>query len=142
MATYYINEAAFDLPDLGFSDETIHVLRAPAEGPGELNVLVFRSKIPSPKPAAEVVAAHRDHERRTLTGFAVLFEREIDVAGNAVLEAGIRFRNESGMIYQRNAHFVFPDQHLLMCANAPLEERERCDRTMDHVLSSFQLRTE
>ncbi|NUP05554.1 MAG: DcrB-related protein [Polyangiaceae bacterium] len=142
MATYYINEAAFDLPDLGFSDQTVHVLRAKATSDGEINVLVFRNPLPEPKPAREVVTAHRDNERRSLAGFAVLFDREIELDGTVAIEAGIRFRHERGMVYQRNAHFVFADQHLLVVANAPFEDKDTCDRVMDHVLTTLRFRTE
>lgn len=143
MPNFYINEAAFDLPELGFVDETIHVLRAKAIDDGDVSVLVFRSPVSEGKSLREVVASHHDAERRTLAGYAVLFEREIEVASSLVVESALRFRGEGGMMYQRNAHLLVPDhQHLLVAVNGPFEHSELCDRTMEHVLSTLQLRTD
>ena len=142
MASYYINEAAFDLPELPFRDETVHILRS-SLSEGDLNVLVFRARLAEPKALRDVVASHRDRERRTLAGFAVLAEREIEVAGTIAIEIAFRFRAEGAMIYQKNAHFLLGDvDHLLVAVNAPFEERETCDGTMEHVLSTLQLRTQ
>lgn len=142
MATYYINEAAFDVPDIGFSDQTVHLLRAKASRTGDIHVMTFRSKVEGDAGLREVVASHRDNERRTLAGFASLLDREVEIAGSVAIESAIRYRSDGGMVYQRNAHILLGDQHLLIAVNGPFEERETCDRTMDHVLGTLRLRTD
>ena len=94
MPTYYINEAAFDVPEMGFSDQTVHLLRAKASRTGDINVMTFRSKVEGDAGLREVVASHRDNERRTLAGFASLLDREVEVAGTVAIEAAIRYRGD------------------------------------------------
>ncbi len=139
--TYYVNEAAFELPDLEFSDRTVNELAATTDSGAELDVLVARTPLPSGKSLLDVVKAHQDQERRSLRAWAIVFEREGVFDGSAAIEVGIRWRGDDGMVYQRQTHLGLADHVLLLVANGPLEERPACDACMDRMLATLKLRT-
>lgn len=138
--TYYVNEAAFELPDIGFVDRTVNELEARPGSGTELGVLVARSPLPADQSLLDVVRAHQDQERRSLRAWAIVFEREGVVDGASTVEVGIRWRGDEGMVYQRQAHLGLAEHVLLLVANAPIEEREACDACMDRILATLKLR--
>jgi hypothetical protein len=140
MATYYVNEASFELPEGPLRDRTVNVLElGGGEIPG-LGLMVARSEFPVGKSLREVVAAHLEHERRSLRSWALVFEREGEAGGQPMIEVGTRWRADDGMIYQRQAHIGLDDTVLLLVGNGPLEERERVDAHVGLALSTLQLR--
>jgi hypothetical protein len=139
MATYYTNEGAFDLPDVGFVDRTVHLFEMPLDDGGEMGLIVCRTRMPEGKSLRDVVAAHLTHEAKKLGGFAILDERDAQWAGVPAIEVCSRWRSDGKVIYQRQAHLAAPETWVLFGMTAPLAQREACDRVMDHVLSSFRL---
>lgn len=140
MATYYVNEASFELPDLPVRDRTVHVLElGDGQIPG-LGLMVARAEFPVGKSLREVVAAHLEHERRAMRGWALVFEREGEAGGQPMIEVGTRWRGDDGMVYQRQAHLGLDDTVLLLVGNGPLEERERIDAHVELALSTLRLR--
>jgi hypothetical protein len=140
MATFYMNEGAFDLPDLGFTDQTVHLFSAPLEGGGELGLVIARSKLPPGKTLADVVAAHVERESKTLRAFSVLSRREAQLENVPAIDVACRYRSGAEMTYQRQFHFVAYGLWLLVGTSAPLEKRAACDECLGHVLGSFRLR--
>lgn len=139
MATYFTNEGAFDLPDVGFVDRTVHLFEMDLENGGEVGLIVCRSKMPAEKTLRQIVEIHVTHEAKKLGGFKILEEREATWAGVPAIEICSRWRSNGKVLYQRQAHFAVMGLWMLFGMNAPLDEREGCDRLMDHVLSSFRL---
>lgn len=135
MASYFMNEGAFDLPDLGFVDRTVHIF----EAPGDLGLIVGRTRIPQGRSLRDLVTAHVTHEAKRLRGYAVLEDQEVTWAGLPAIDIRTRWRHEQKVMYQRQAHLGAPDTWLLFAMTAPLAEREACDRYMEHILTSFRL---
>jgi hypothetical protein len=138
---YYVNEAAFELPDLAFADRTVNVLEATTPEGGEVGVLIARTTLPAGTSLRDVVDAHQDQERRTLRAWAVVSERDGEIDGAPLVEVAIQWRGDDGMVYQRQAHVGLSDQVMLVVVNGPLEDRAACDACMDRVLGSMKLRT-
>ena len=142
MRTYHVDEASFELPNLEVADRTVNVLELGGGAVPGLGLLVARSPFPVGKTLREVVGVHVEQERRSLRAWSLLFERDIEVEGQPAIELGTRWRGDSGMVYQRQAHIGLPDIVLLLVGNAPLEERATCDAYMDHVLWTLRLRAQ
>jgi hypothetical protein len=139
---YYVNEAAFELPDVPTVDRTVNVLEMSTADGRELGVLIARSPLPRGKSLLDVVRAHQDHERRKLRGWSTVFERQDEVDGAPAVELGVRWRGDDGMVYQRQAHLGLGDEVLLFIVNGDMDEREACDACMDRLLRTLKLRTE
>ncbi len=141
MSTYYTNEAAFDLPDMGFTDRTVTFLEGRTPEGGELVLVVQRSPLEVGKSLREVVKGHVAQATRKLRAWSVIFERDGEVSSAPAIELGARFRgSDDGMIYTRQAHLVVGDIWLVVAGNAPLAEREVCDQLIEHVLSTLRVR--
>lgn len=139
MATYYVNEASFELPDLEVNDRTVNVLEL--GGVPGLGLMVARAPFAVGKSLRDLVREHVEHERRTFRRWSLLFERESEVEGQPMIELGTRWKSDEGMIYQRQAHIGLDDVVLLLVGNGPLEERERTDAHVERALATMQLRT-
>jgi hypothetical protein len=139
MATYFTNEGAFDLPEVGFVDRTVHLFELELEQGGEVGLIVCRSKMPVGRTLRELVEAHVTHEAKKLGGFKILEERETSWAGLPAIEVCSRWRSEGKVVYQRQAHIAAAELWLLFGMTAPLDQREACDQLLDHVLSSFRV---
>ncbi len=139
MATYFTNEGAFELPEVGFVDRTVHLFELQLENGGEVGLIVCRSKMPPGKTLREIVEVHVTHEAKKLGGFKILEERDATWAGAAAIEVCSRWRSDGKVLYQRQAHLAVSDMWMLFGLTGPLDERDGCDHLMDQVLSSFRL---
>ncbi len=137
---YYMNEAAFELPDLGLADRTVSRLEGTSDQGRAWSVLVHRGPWLEGQTLAEVAAANLHEARKRLRAHAVLWEREGEVSGRPALEMGARWRGEKGAVYTRQAHVALDGGWLLFAGNAAVEEREACDARMEHLLATFRLR--
>lgn len=138
MATYYVNEASFQLPDAEFIDKTVNVLETKTASGGELGIVMSRARMPRDKSLHQMVEEHIAEEKRALRAYAVLFEREIQIANLPAIEVGVRWRIDTGMVYHRHAHVAVGDTYLLVSTNTSLQEQAICDMVMDHVLGTFR----
>jgi hypothetical protein len=141
MANYYLNEAAFTLPDVGFVDRTVHVLEARLPGGDSLGFLVTRRPLAVGKSLRDMAQEHLHEDARRLTGFAILEEAETTVAGAPAISFRSRWRHSGDVLYQRQVHLAALEVWMLFAMTAPLSERELCDRAFDMVLSSLVFRT-
>jgi hypothetical protein len=140
MAAYYLNEAAFSLPDRPFVDRTVHVLEAPLPDGDALGVLVMRRRIAEGKSLRETVDEHLADDAKRLAGFALIDRAEATVAGApAILVCG-RWRHSGKILYQRQAHLALGWAWVFFAANAPLSAREACDEAFEGILGSLVLR--
>lgn len=140
MSTYYMNELAFDLPDAGFVDRTVYDLDGELPGGDVLGLLVLREPIPPGKSLREVVDEHRLREAKRLGAYAVLGEREAEIAGAPAIELSSRWRHERGVFYTREAHLAAGHTRLVFALTTVLERREACDEHLERVLATLRLR--
>jgi hypothetical protein len=140
MATYYVNEASFELPDVEVQDRTVNVLELGGGAVPGLGLMIARAPFPIGKSLRDIVRAHVEHERRSLRSWSLLFEREGEVEGQAMIELGTRWKAKDGITYQRQAHIGIGDVVLLLVGNGPLAERERTDAHVELALATMRLR--
>ncbi|EYF08795.1 Hypothetical protein CAP_2656 [Chondromyces apiculatus DSM 436] len=139
MSIYYMNEAAFDLPE-GFVDRTVNYLEGRSPQGTPVALLVQREPFPEGKTLRQATTAHVNDAKKRLRAYTVLFEREVQVSEVPAIDLGVRWRDEKGMVYTRQVHLVLDRTHTIVAGETPFEEREYCDTYVDHVLASLRLR--
>jgi hypothetical protein len=140
MSVYYMNEAAFELPDVQIVDETVTLLTFPSPSGRKIQVNAQRFPLAEGKSLRETVAAQVGQASRTLRAYSLLFERDSEIAGLPAIEIAARWRSDDDMIYTRQAHIAIDRTWLVFAGNAPLEERGICDEYLDGVLSTLRIR--
>ena len=139
--TFYMNEAAFDLPDADITDGTVNELVFHAADGASFSLTVHRQPIGPSETLASLVAANLERAQRALSSHAVLFQREIEVAGVPGIELAVAWRGEQSMLYTRQVHLALHGAWLVFAGNAPLAARAECDALLGRVLASFRPRT-
>lgn len=140
MGLYFVNEAAFDLPDIGLVDRTEHRIEATLPGGDLLALQVHRQPIPEGASLGEVVGENLRWAERQLPAHSVVFRRESEIAGCPALEVGVTWKGEAGLVYTRQAHLDAQGTWIVFSGNAPLEEREACDALVERAVATFRLR--
>jgi hypothetical protein len=138
--TFYMNEAAFDLPDADIADRTVNELIFKAGDGTSFSLTVHRQPIGPSETLASLVAANLERAQRALSSQALLFQREIEVAGVPGIEVAVQWRGEQSMLYTRQAHIALDGAWLVFAGNSPLAARAECDALLDRVLASFHPR--
>lgn len=142
MASYYLNEAAIDLPERAFSDKTIHGLEAKLPGEKTLGVFVHRRSVEGHKSLRELVDEQVKLNEQRLMGFTVLDDEGTVVGGVPGVVLKTRWRSEKKELCQLQAHVVREGQHMIFAVSGPLDERAACDETFDSILSTLTWRTD
>ena len=137
MASYYINEAVFALPDREFVDRTVHVLEAKLPDDDAIGLLVLRRPIGEHKTLRDLVKDHVDDDAKRLSGFTVIDQAESTVAGAPAILVRSRWRHSGKVLYQRQAHLAVNWTWLLFAVTGPLLDSAACDDTFDSVLSTL-----
>jgi hypothetical protein len=140
MPTYYVNEAAFTLPERGFVDGTIHRLESPLSGASPLAVAIRRVPIEQGQSLRALVDQEIATTRAEVKSFTVLDEAEVAVAGAPAILLRARFRTEDEVHYQLQGHIAYGDTWIGIIATAPYTAREACDETFDRVVQSLKWR--
>lgn len=140
MSTYYMNEGAFDLLDLGFADRTAHVLEARHPEHGDVGILVKRSPFPENRSLRDLVAGHHAAEKERRRGYTVLAERAIEHAGAPAIEVSVRFRHGDTAMYEAQAHLALPEAWMHLAVAAPFAARAACEGWLGGILASLRLR--
>ncbi len=135
-----MNEGAFELPEIGLVDRTVHLLEAPLPGGGALGLSIARAPIPPGRTLRELASAYLLGEAERRSGYAVLEERDGERAGAPAIDVCARFRQDGSVTYQRQAHLCASSTWILFEMTAPLAEREACDEHMERVLATLKLR--
>ncbi len=147
---FYMNEAAFELPDLPFVDRTVTSLDARTPSGEEIGLRVHRSPLAPGETLRSVVAAHVAEATRSLPSYALLWERDAELAGVPAIELAARWRGESSMLYSRQAHFAVQTPGgdapsgvqglwVLISVNGALAETDACDACLEHVVATLRL---
>jgi hypothetical protein len=137
MASYYINEARFAVPERAFVDRTIHLLEFGLPGGGAIGVIVGRLRMEEGQSLRDMVEKHVADDKKRLSGFTVLDETERTVGGAPAILLRSRWRNDGSALYQLQAHVAVDGTRMLFAVTGPLRERAACDETFDGLLESL-----
>lgn len=141
MTTYYTNEAAFTLPALGFTDETVHSVEVRLPEDRELRILVARRPVPAGQSFRAAVAEQVKGQTTRVSGYAVLERRDATVAGRPAIVMRARWRKDQVAFYERQAHLsVAEGSRLLIALTGPALAEADCDAHFERVLGSLTLR--
>lgn len=141
MGAFYMNEAMFDLPEAEFVDRTVTYLVGKSPAGNGVVLLVERRPYPGEKPLRQHATEHGIEAATRLRGYKVLFEREIEVAGQPAIDVGARWRADDGEpIYTRRTHLTMGPTWFIIAGEGPATDREFCDAYVDHVLTTIRLR--
>lgn len=136
-----MNEAMFELPDMGFVDHTVTYLEGTAPSGASVVLLVERHPLPEGKSLRQAVAGHMSDAAKRLRGYTVIDKRDVEVADLPAIDASVRWRDDEGSpVYTRQTHLVMGSTWLIVAGEAPLNDREHCDSYVDHALATLRLR--
>lgn len=142
MSVYYMNEAAFEIPDeLGLEDRTTTTLEATSRDGFSHLFRVYRQPAPEGKSLPEIVAGNIREANIRLRAHRVLHRRDIEIAGLPAIELGTSWHGRRGLVYTRQAHVLLPGAWMVFAGNVDMPDREACDAWFDHVISTFRLRS-
>ena len=139
MPTYLMEDASFDLLDVGFDDQTIHLLESSAGGHVG-KILVDRGRLKPGASTPDFARARSLRDAKAFDGWKVLAERESDHGGVLVSEIAARFRAEDETMYQRRAHFVIDGSAIAITARGAFAASAEIDAWMDQVLGTLRFR--
>jgi len=142
MPAYYLNWAAFELPDVPFVDRTTHVLDLAHPDHPDMTLVVHRERFPAGKTLRELAARRVAEEMTKLAGYAVIENGEAAWAGAPAIEVSSRWRHKDSVVYQRQAHLAVDDAWVCMALSCPIESRAACDAWFTQIASTLRLRTE
>jgi hypothetical protein len=137
---YVMNEAVFDLPDVGFVDKTVHDLDAELPGDRALGFLVVRTPMAPGASLREAVEEHLLREAKRLPGYRILDDHELSIGGEPAIGVRSRWRYDKGDLYTREAHVAAGGLRLTFAMTAPLDHKDGCDQSLSHVISTFRFR--
>lgn len=135
-----MNEAAFDLPEVKFSDQSVTYLETSAGPDARAAILVERNPIEPQRSLRDVASAHVNDARKRLRGYEILEQSERDLAGVPAIEVRSKWRDDDGMVYTRSVHVLLGDMHMVISTEGALESRPVCDATFDQVIETFRFR--
>ncbi|APR81788.1 Hypothetical protein A7982_07137 [Minicystis rosea] len=141
MTTYYMNEAAFDLPDVGFVDGTVHSLEVALPRNRELRLLVARFPLTEGQAFGDAITAHVRKQSARVSGYAVTERRDTEVHGRAAVLLRSRWRSDEVKFYERQAHIAAtPAARMVIAMTGPAVEQAACDEHFDRILETLKLR--
>jgi hypothetical protein len=141
MSTYYVNEAAFALPDWKFVDRTVHMLESPLAGDVPLSIAIRRLPIPEGTTLRALVEGEVATTTAKTKGFTVIDEEQVSVADTTAILIRARCRFRDVAHYQRQAHFAYDDTWIALVVAGPHADRAACDETFDRIVHSLTWRT-
>ncbi len=140
MPAYQTNDTKLEVPD-GFIDRTVTRLDAKTANGSTISIMMHRTPLLEGQALADAVASHIRDAASGLRAHAVLENREAQVAGQPAFDIAMRWRDDDGMVYAREAHAEIEGTWLILTATGPLEERELCDSCFEYVIPTIQLKT-
>lgn len=151
MPNYYVNEAMFALPDLGFVDHTLQRLELPlsgAAGPSDdapsvdpLGIEIRRVPMERGKSLRELVEGDTAATTAKVNGFTVLDRTEVALSDAPAVLLRTRFRARDVAYYQLKAHVAVARTWIVFVVTAPFAERAACDETFDRMLQTLEWRS-
>lgn len=141
MPTYYVNEAAFTLPDLGFVDRTLHRLESPLPGEDPLGVEIRRLPMPAGKSLRQLVDEEIAATKEKVSGFTLAEDAEVALAGAPAIVVRARFRARDAVYVRLEAHVALEETWITLVVTGPSVERAACEETFDRIVQSLAWRT-
>jgi hypothetical protein len=141
MPTYYVNEAAFALPDKGFIDRTLHRLESPTSAEDPLGVEIRRVPMETGKSLRQLVEAEVSASKAEGNGFSLVEEAEVALAGAPAIVLRARLRARDAVYYQMKAHVALEETWISIAVTGPSSERAACEETFDRVVRSVAWRS-
>lgn len=135
-----MNELAFDLPALPFTDLTAIDLDGHLPNGDVLGLIVVREPIPEGHDLRIEVKEHVAREAKRLLAFTLLGERESTIAGAPAVEICARWRDGRAALYTREAHVSKEGMRLVFAMTTLLKNRDACDAIIDDMLDTLELR--
>ncbi len=135
---FYMNEAVFELPLMGFVDHTVTHLDGKTPSGGEIGIRVHREVLPAEKTLRAIVDEHVAEAVRSLPAYSLLWTRDAEHGGAAAIEIAARWRGDDSMNYTRQAHFAVQGLWLLVSVNTTLAEIDVADQAVERVLSTLR----
>lgn len=141
MTAYYMNEAMFDLPDAEFVDRSVTYLRGTTPTRADALMLVERRILEEDQPLRSAVAQLGNDAKEELRGYSVMFERDVEVAGQPAIDVGARWREEDGTpMYTRRVHLALGTTWMIFAGEVPMVDRDFCDAHINQIVGSLQFR--
>lgn len=140
MSSYYMNEAAFDLPAAGFVDETTHAVESKLPSGGTLGVFVHRQRVDAGASLAALVAEHVALNETRLALYAVRDERHLVAGGVPAIALRARYRLAGVTYEQRQLHLVLGGQRMIFAVSAQEDDAAACDEAFDALVASLAFR--
>lgn len=140
MATYYVNEAVFNLPDRGFVDRTLHRLESALPGEDPLRVEVRRVPMEPGKSLRRHVEEEIEKTKLKVSGFTLAEVTEVTIAGAPAIVLRARLRARDTVHVQLQAHVALGETWIALVVSGPSAELALVDGTFDRVLQSLEWR--
>lgn len=142
MPTYYVNEAAFTLPERGFVDRTLHRLEWPLAGEADpLRVEIRRVPMEPGKSLRQLVDAEVAATQEKVDGFTRIGEAEVSLAGAPAIVLRARMRARDAVYTQLQAHVAFEGMWIAISVTGPSSERAACEETFDRIVKNLAWRS-
>lgn len=141
MPTYYVNEAAFTLPERGFVDRTLHRLESPLTGEDPLGVEIRRLPMEAGKSLRQLVDAEVTKTKEKVNGFTIVEEAEVTLAGAPAIVLRARLRARDLVYIQLQAHVAFEGTWIAFVVTGPSTDRAACEETFDRIVRNIEWRT-
>jgi hypothetical protein len=140
MAAYYVNEAAFTLPDIGFVDRTLHRLESPLSGDDLLKVEIRRLPVEHGRRLRELIDEDTAVTKAKASGYTILDEIDAALGGLPAVLLRARFRANDVAYYQLKAHVLVESTWVLLLVSGPYSDRAAADETFERVVQSLEWR--
>lgn len=135
---YFVDEAAFDLPDLGFVDLTTHRLERRSS---PLVLRAQRGEIPPGKGLEDIVDQRVRDADIEVRGHRVTARRALEIAGCPAIEIVSEWRGDAQINHTRQAYLAIGDRWVVLSVSGARDEREACDAILDRAIETFRVRS-
>jgi hypothetical protein len=142
MASYYMNEAAFELPEAGFVDETTHALESTLPSGGKLGVFVHRRRVDPGLTLRAAVDEHIALNDTRLALYEVVDQQPVAAGGVPAIALRARYRLGGVTFEHRQLYLVRGGQRMIFAVSAPVDEVEARDEAFDALVASLAFRAD
>lgn len=138
---YYVNEAAFGLPERPWVDRTLHRLSAPSEGEEDaIAVEIRRIPMKHEESLRALVDGAVEAEVAKQNGFSVASRAEALLDGAPALLVRGRSREGDSVRLRFEAHVALEGMWLAFVVTGPSSRRAVCEETFDRLVAGLRWR--
>jgi hypothetical protein len=140
VSTFYLNWAAFELPEAEVIDRTTHTIEIRHPDHESFGLVVRQMPMPFGKTVRQMAAERMAAEMARLSGYTVLESREVVWCDAPGIEVVARWRGEGEVFFQRQVHFELGGVLRAFSLAGPLASRAACDEWFEQIRTSLRLR--